>query len=117
MSASSERQKVVRMPTFRIVLGSVLCLWAVVVWWANTDFWDGFVFPWLASTTGVYQILLGRTALKSPAHAVSVQTTSAQAQPTSLGTAPAGFGPWVGRFVTSVGVSVVSAVLIKLLGV
>jgi hypothetical protein len=114
---ASEPQKVVRMPTLRIALGSLLCLWAVFVWWVNTDFWDGFVFPWLASTAGVYQILLGRTALKSSAHAVPPRTPSATAEAVRTGTVPTGVGPWAGRFATSVGVSVVSAILIKLLGV
>jgi hypothetical protein len=47
----------------RIIIGVVLVIWAIFVWLNNYDFWDGYVFPTVASSAGVYLILSGREKL------------------------------------------------------
>jgi hypothetical protein len=104
----------------RIVVGIGLAIWSIVVLLSNYDFWDGFVFPVACGSAGVYLIISGRDKMIRESHRgngmeasrhtgdVVAQSAADELKSSQIGEA--------GKFALSVASTVVSAIILKLLG-
>jgi hypothetical protein len=103
----------------RIMFGTVLVVWAIVVFLSNDDFLDGFLFPVVTMSVGVNLILAGREGMlghsfqSSDAGSVSSPATTAAEPPTRSGS----FSKLVTNALSGIAVSVVSGVILHAINI